>query len=110
MHAYTQTDSTKKKRMNINRVVGVDIGYSDYDNSVGCKSEANVNYIFNPGYFCLKLQAGLTPNTNFGLLTKVFGTLGFSTKINRFISWHLLIGLGRVSPSKSINDERAWSV
>jgi hypothetical protein len=59
-----------------------------------------LNYIFNPHYFCVKSQLGVAPNTDYGNLTKIFVSLGFSTKIDKTFSWHLLTGYGCVIPSQ----------
>lgn len=68
-----------------------------------------MNYVFNPGYFCTKAQIGIAPATNFGVLTKMFFTAGFSTKTNKLISWHLLLGIGGVGSSKRYYNDFSMS-
>ncbi len=98
---YSQSDVTKQK--NVIHLVGLDAGYTSYDRFVDFKGEANLNYLFNPYYFCAKIQLGVAPGTKFGALKKGFISIGFSTKMDRFLSWHLLLGAGIVDPSKTYN-------
>lgn len=89
------------KAQNIKHIVGIDIGYSDYPAIVDFKGEANLNYIFNPYNFMVKAQCGLAPATNFGTMTKAFLSIGYTTKMDRLISWHLLTGVGGIIPGKN---------
>lgn len=92
----SQTDSIIKKGSNVNHLVGVDIGYSKYFKIVNFKGETNLNYVFNPHLFCIKAQVGVAPFTYFGNLLKAKASMGFSTRINKPVSWHFLTGLGIV--------------
>jgi hypothetical protein len=100
---YSQKDTIIRK--NIIHFVGIDGGYTSYDKVVDFKGETNLNYIFNPYFFCAKLQLGVAPGTKFGTLKKGFISIGFSTKMDRFLSWHFLVGAGIIEPSKSYNIE-----
>jgi hypothetical protein len=93
-----------KKSAHLNHLIGIDVGYSDYSNYVKSIGEVNLDYIFNPYYFCVKSQLGFAPATNFGTLTKAYISIGFSTKTDKVLSWHLLTGIGGVFPSKSCYD------
>jgi hypothetical protein len=95
-----QQDSIGRKSEWLSHFAGIDFGYTSYDKIIGFKGETNINYVFNPYYFCAKIQLGIAPNTNFGTLKKAFVSVGFSTKTNKFLSWHLLTGLGIIDPSK----------
>ncbi len=97
--AFAQTDSVRHK--NFNHFAGIDFGYTSYDKVIGFKGETNINYVFNPYYFCAKIQLGISPGTNFGTLKKGVVSIGFSTKTNKFLSWHLLTGTGIVEPSNT---------
>lgn len=94
-----QTDSLLKRSNRFCHFAGIDIGYSGYDPICEYKAETNVNYVFNPQYFIAKVQLGIAPATNFGTLKKGFIGIGFSTKTNKVFSWHLITGLGIVSPT-----------
>ena len=95
----SQNDSLRHP--NMNHFLGVDFGYTSYNYMVGNKGSTNLNYVLNPYYLCVKVQVGIAPGTNFGTLTKGFISIGFSTLSNKFLSWHLLTGLGFIKPSKS---------
>lgn len=92
-----------KKPSNINHLIGIDFGYTKHNVLVGNKGDINLNYVFNPHLFCFKTQLGVAPATNFGNLYKVFLSVGFSTKTNKLISWHLLAGFGSIEASKNYN-------
>jgi hypothetical protein len=95
-----QTDVINKPNP-ITHLIGIDLGYSNYGYLKPNNVEANLNYVFNPHFFCVKAQFGFTPVTDYGTLTKIFVSMGFSTKICKVFSWHLLTGFGGVIPSKS---------
>jgi hypothetical protein len=87
-------------KSNVNTILGVDVGYA-YDNSIfGAKLDANFNYLFVYKHFIFKTQIGITPFTNFGNVSKVFTTLGFTTKINKMLSWNIMFGPGITFASK----------
>ena len=94
----------KKPISNINHMVGVDVGYTDYSSYLKTDGEININYIFNPYFFCIKSQIGIAPKSNFGTLTKTYITAGFSTNTNKIISWHFLFGFGSIVASNNNND------
>lgn len=94
-----------KAQSNLNHLVGIDIGYNERSTIVGAKGEVNLNYVFNPRYFCIKAQVGIAPTTNFGILKKGFFSAGFSTKIDKLVSWHLLAGVANVVPSNKYRVE-----
>lgn len=98
---FSQKDSSSGRWPNLNHFVGIDFGYSGYDKIADYKGEVNLNYVFNPQYFMVKAQFGVAPFTNFGTLKKGFISMGFSTKSNKAISWHMLTGVGIISPTKS---------
>ena len=83
------------KPSNITHLAGIDVGYTNYGN-IHNYGEVNLNYVFNPHYFCVKSQLGIAPGTDYGNLTKIIISMGFSTKISKPFSWHLLTGYGRV--------------
>lgn len=85
---------------NITHLAGIDVGYTTYGENIHNNGEINLNYVFNPHYFCVKSQFGVAPSTDYGNLTKFFISLGFSTKISKPFSWHLLTGYGHVIPSQ----------
>lgn len=93
---FSQADTLLKKQIKINHLIGIDFGYSKYFKIVDFKGETNVNYIFNPHLFCIKVQIGIAPSTYFGNLMKTKASMGFSTRINKPVSWHFLTGLGIV--------------
>jgi hypothetical protein len=95
-----QKDSIRKKPEVLSHFAGIDIGYTGYDHISGYKAETNLNYVFNPQYFIAKVQLGIAPGTNFGTLIKGFVGIGFSTKTNKVFSWHLMHGMGAISPTK----------
>ncbi len=98
-------ETTKPINPNINHMVGVDVGYTDYAGGyLKTKGEINVNYIFNPYFFCIKSQIGITPKSDFGTLTKTYITAGFSTNTNKIISWHFLFGFGSIVASDNNNN------
>lgn len=98
-----QNDSLSKKLNWLSHFAGIDIGYSEYGDKTisGYKAETNLNYVFNPHYFIAKVQLGVAPATNFGTLKKGFIGVGFSTKTNKKLSWHLITGVGRVLSSNA---------
>ncbi len=95
---------TIKHNPNINHFVGVDMGYTDYSSYLKTDGEININYIFNPYFFCIKSQIGIAPKSNFGTLTKTYIMAGFSTNTNKIISWHFLFGFGSIVPSNNNNN------
>lgn len=105
---YGQTED--KKISDINHYAGLDIGYSAYPKFVNNNLEYNLNYFFNPHYFCMKSQFGIAPATNMGILYKAFFTMGFSTKTTKIVSWHLLSGVGMVAPQKSYKENTFQSL
>ena len=94
-----QTDEVNKPS-NITHLAGVDVGYTTYGEYINNNGEINLNYVFNPHYFCVKSQVGIAPGTAYGNLTKIIVSLGFSTKIYKPISWHLLTGIGLVTSTQ----------
>jgi hypothetical protein len=103
-----QKDSLGTKSEWLSHFIGIDFGYTSYDNIIGFKGETNINYVFNPHYFCAKIQLGVSPGSNFGALKKGFASIGFSTKTNKFLSWHFLTGLGIVAPSDTYQVNRTY--
>lgn len=91
----------KVDAQNIKHIVGIDAGYSQYPSIVAFKGEANLNYIFNPYNFMIKAQFGIAPATNFGAMSKGFASIGYTTSMDRLVSWHLLTGIGGVLSGKS---------
>lgn len=86
---------------NIKHIAGINVGYSHYPAIVDFKGEANLDYIFNPYNFMVKAQLGIAPATNFGTITKAFLSIGYTTKMDKLISWHLLTGAGGIIPGKN---------
>ncbi len=98
--AFAQKDTSNVRWPNMNHFVGIDVGYSGYDKVAGYNGEFNFNYVFNPQYFMIKTFYGFAPSTNFGNLKKAVFSMGFSTKSNKLISWHMLTGIISVVPEK----------
>jgi hypothetical protein len=94
-----------KPKTNFKHILGLDVGYGSYGSDlVGYKGEINLNYIFNlKKCFFAKVQIGIAPTKNFGIITKGFASIGITTNLNKPISWHLSIGNGYASGSKSYN-------
>lgn len=94
----------KMQAQNVRHIAGIDAGYSHYPSIVGFKGEANLNYVFNPYNFMVKAQLGIAPATNFGTMSKGFVSIGYTTCMDRFVSWHLLTGAGGVLSEKNNPD------
>lgn len=100
---------TNKPKPNIKHIIGLDIGYGSYGSfestykteTYGYQGEVNLNYIFNyRKCFFAKLQAGIAPTTNFGIITKCFVSAGFTTNMSKPFSWHISSGFGYGESSK----------
>jgi hypothetical protein len=101
---------TESKASDINHYAGLDLGYSSYPRFVNNNLEYNLNYFFNPHYFFMKSQFGLSAGSNMGLIYKIFLTMGFSTQTTKVISWHLLTGVGAVVPQKTYKENTFQSL
>jgi hypothetical protein len=67
---------------------------------VGNKAEFNVGYIFRYKHLFSKLNYGCTPGSNFGTVAKYFLTIGYTSNIDKTVSWHILGGGGLVGGNK----------
>lgn len=94
-----QSDSLSKKSK-INHLIGVESGYTSHYHLVGNNSDFSLSYIFNYKKLLIKGKFGITPSSNFGLLKKAFLSFGYTTKINKVVSWNILAGFGSTSGSK----------
>lgn len=97
-----------KPKTNFKHILGLDVGYGSYGDKdhtpfsyVDYKGEVNLNYIVIPiKHLFIKVQGGIAPTTNFGIITKGILSAGFTTNMNKPLSWHLSIGYGYGSASK----------
>jgi hypothetical protein len=98
-----------KPKTNFKHILGLDVGYGSYGSfestykteTYGYQGEVNLNYIFNyRKCFFAKLQAGIAPTINFGIITKCFMGAGFTTNMNKPVSWHISSGLSSGESSK----------
>ncbi len=88
------------KRAKISHLLGIEGGYTNRHIIVGNKGDIGLSYIFNYKYLFAKTKISFTPGSNFGVLTKFFVNVGFTTKINKMVSWNLLGGFGLTGGSK----------
>ncbi|MBX3162976.1 MAG: hypothetical protein KF900_00730 [Bacteroidetes bacterium] len=102
-----------KAQNNLTALVGVDLGYSTYFKRVGYKGEANLNCLFAYKHLALNVNGGIAPFTNFGTIVKRSASIGFTTKMDKKFSWHLLLGfiIGGTEKEKyvdELNNRNYW--
>jgi hypothetical protein len=76
-----------KPKTNFKHILGLDVGYGSYGDKdhtpfsyVDYKGEVNLNYIVIPvKHLFIKVQGGIAPTTNFGIITKGILSAGFTT-------------------------------
>jgi len=110
LFAHAQKDSLAGKSK-INNLICIEGGYTTRHILVGNKGDIGLSYIYNHKHFLAKSKISFTPNSNFGLLTKFFINAGFTTKINKVISWHFLGGVGITFAEKNydVPNENTYS-
>jgi hypothetical protein len=91
-----------RSQSTINHILGIDVGYSSYPKYVAYKGEIGLNYLFSYKNLGLGYNVDVAPATNFGKITKYSLMAGYTTKISKNFSWHLLFG-GMLS-STSVED------
>ncbi len=79
----------------VKHVLGVDGGPSIFGYVTQPGIECNLHYYFNYKPFLFKTSVGVTPNTNFGTLTQLYTTIGFTTPLEKIISAHIVYGIGK---------------
>jgi hypothetical protein len=109
---------SSKPKTNFKHILGLDVGYGSYGDKdhapfsyIDYKGEVNLNYIITPvKHLFIKVQGGIAPTTNFGIITKCFVNIGFTTNMNKPLSWHLSMGYGYGESSKKyvITDGKAY--
>jgi hypothetical protein len=119
MHALiVSAQESIRPKTNFKHIIGLDIGYGSYGDKnhtpfsyIDYKGEVNLNYIVIPvKHLFIKVQGGIAPTTNFGIISKCFASLGYTTNMNKLMSWHLSIGYGYGESSKKyvITDGRSY--
>ncbi len=82
------------------KMVGGGLGYSYGISYYKYHGDVDFNCLFGLKYFGIKVKIGFQPSTSFGIKTKALLVLGFTTKIERRISFHFLIGAGHLDSSR----------
>lgn len=67
---------------------------------VGYKGEINFGYLYAYKHFAFNFNAGIAPFTNFGIISKYSAAIGFTTRVERNLSWNLLFGYAASLNSK----------
>lgn len=80
--------------------LSVGAGYYPDPDMAGKRGEFIFSYLFSKKHFYAKLETGISPFTNFGTVTRIYPTLGFTTKLENKLSWHLGAGIGTLFSSK----------
>lgn len=106
LFASAQNDSLSKKSK-INQLIGIEGGYTNRYILVGSKGDAGVSYMYSYKHFLAKSKLCFTPGSNFGLLTKFFISVGYTTKINKIVSWNILAGFGITNSKKTYSLENS---
>lgn len=105
-------NAQETNKPNIKHIVGLDVGYGSYreifhssyynKDNFDYNGELNLNYIFNcKKYLFIKAQLGIAPTNHFGLITKGFTCIGFTTNFEKALSWHIALGGGAGGTSKN---------
>ena len=81
----------------VKHIAGLGIGVtygSPLPSEQQLRPEANLNYNLIYKFLLVKADVALLPVTKFGLQFRPFIHLGFTTKIEKVVSWHLCGGFG----------------
>jgi hypothetical protein len=73
-------------------LLGFDVGRNTLRDPVQMNNEINVNYLLSYKYFMAKAHAGVAPENNFDNIYKFGIATGITTKIEKSLSAHLLLG------------------
>jgi len=73
------------------------------------RQDISLRFDFNYIRFMVKTQIGLRPNTHYGTQFTGLFSLGFTTPINKILSWHITTGLKLGEASKPNVDGLTYS-
>ncbi len=90
-----------KSQTKNHHLIGVNFEYSNMPKMINARLGSNLTYLYAYKRFCIKVEAGILPGSNFGTLYKTCLNFGTTTDLNKPISVHILGGLGGVGNSKN---------
>ncbi|MDO9001268.1 MAG: hypothetical protein Q7W45_16000 [Bacteroidota bacterium] len=88
-----------------NYLLGFDIGRNTYPNPVQMNNEININFLYNNNYFISNAHVGYTPENNFKNIYKFGVSAGLTTKMEKRLSWNLLLGFA-IIPEREYSGDR----
>ena len=68
---------------------------------INARLGSNITYLYAYKRFCIKVDAGVVPGSNFGTLYKTCLNFGATTDLNKPISIHAVAGIGGLTSNKT---------
>lgn len=93
--------SILKSQTKNHHIIGVNVDYSTMPKIINANFGSNFTYLYAYKYFCIRLEAGALPGSNFGTLVKTCLNFGATTNLNQPLSFHAVAGIGGLTSTQT---------
>jgi len=82
-------------------IIGINVDYSTMPKIINAHIGTNFTYLYAYKHFCIRVEFGAVPGSNFGTLIKTCLNFGATTNLNNPISFHAVTGIGGLTATQS---------